>query len=261
VHLCKLKRGYNIVVAAEPKNKRKQVRGHCPNCGPARFAEIVAEYVDREEIERDGVWAETTSRILQCGGCKSVYFQDIYIFSEDYDYDDGPDGQPILSHNERITYYPAPSKRKRPDWLTFLGLEHSLFDLLVETYNALDVDACVLAAVGARTVFDRASQLLKVDSSLTFKQKLDLLHQLGHIGASEREHLDLLTGAGGAAAHRGWKPTTAQLNTVMSIVEALIYRTFVLDREVKKLKKQIPARRKRKKKDRATILARKDLAG
>lgn len=63
--------------------------------------------------------------------------------------------------------------------------------------------------------------------------------------------LRLLTDAGGAAAHRGWKPSTAQLNAVMSIVEAFIYRTFVLDAEVKKLKKQIPARQKPKKKNRS----------
>jgi hypothetical protein len=38
----------------------------------------------------------------------------------------------------------------------------------------------------------------------------------------------------------------------MSIVEAFIYRTFVLDAEAKKLKKQIPDRQKRKKKKRST---------
>jgi hypothetical protein len=30
--------------------KEKQVRGYCPNCGPARFADIVAEQVDDETL-------------------------------------------------------------------------------------------------------------------------------------------------------------------------------------------------------------------
>jgi hypothetical protein len=99
---------------------------------------------------------------LQCGGCKSVYFQEVYVFSEDYDYDEGPDGQPTMRYNERITYYPAPAKRKRPDWLTFLDIERILYGLLKETYDALDVDAHVLAATGTRTVFDRASDFSKL---------------------------------------------------------------------------------------------------
>jgi hypothetical protein len=188
------------------------------------------------------MWATTRSHILQCGGCKSIYFQEIYVFSEDYDY--GYQGE--ISYNERITYYPSPAKRSRPEWL-HRSIDNSLYDLLDETYNALNVDARVLAATGARTVFDRASELLGIDPALTFKEKLDLLHTNGHIGASERGNLDLLTDAGSAAAHRGWKPTINQLNTVMSIVEAFIYRAFVLDDEVKKLKSQIPPRQRREK--------------
>lgn len=230
----------------EPKAKPKQVRGHCPSCGPHRFADVVAEYMAREDIDDGEMWSHTTSRILQCGGCKSVYYQEIFVFSEEFDFVNGPDGEPEVRYNERVTYYPAPAKRKRPEWLTLLDIEAALFGLLGETYNALDVDARVLAATGARTVFDRASELLRIDPSLTFKEKLDLLHEQGHIGAAERGHLNLLTDAGSAAAHRGWKPSPKQLDTVMSIVEAFIYRNFVLDAEVKKLKNQIPVRRKRK---------------
>jgi hypothetical protein len=191
------------------------------------------------------MYAKTTSRILQCGGCKSVYFQEVYIHSEDYDYD----AEGHIRHNEKITFYPAPAKRKRPDWVSYLDLEEGLYVLMTETYNALDVDARVLAAAGARTLFDRASELLRIDPAVTFKEKLDLLRTSGHIGTAERDHLDLLTDAGAAASHRGWRPTPAQMNTVMSIVEAFIYPTFVLDAEVKKLKKQIPRRQipKRKK--------------
>jgi hypothetical protein len=83
-----------------------------------------------------------------------------------------------------------------------LDLDADLYSLLKETYNALDVDARVLSATGARTIFDRASELLKIDPALTFMEKLDELQKKGHISSSERAQLDILTDAGGAAAHR-----------------------------------------------------------
>jgi hypothetical protein len=178
--------------------------------------------------------------MLECGGCKTVFFQEEYMCSEDF----GPDGRP----EKRITYYPAPAKRKRPEWFSLVDLEAGLYSLLNEPYNALEVDARVLSATGARAIFDRASELLKIDPGLTFKEKLDRLQNKGHISASERAQLDILTDAGSAAAHRGWKPTADQLNTVMAIVETFIHRKFILEAEVKRLKGQIPQRKKRRKK-------------
>jgi uncharacterized protein DUF4145 len=159
------------------------------------------------------------------------------LFKEEYDI--GPNGP-----EKRITYYPAPAKRKRPNWFSLLHLESGLYSLLNETYNALDVDARVLSATGARTIFDRASELLGINPAGTFKDKLDELENEGHISSSERGSLDMLTDASSAAAHRGWEPTPNQLDTVMSIVETFIHRKFTLESEVKWLRGQIPPRQK-----------------
>jgi hypothetical protein len=45
---------------------------------------------------------------------------------------------------------------------------------------------------------------------------------MGKIGRSERETLEILTDAGGAAAHRGWKPTVKQLDTLMTVGEQFL---------------------------------------
>ena len=219
--------------------KVPQIRSHCPNCGPGRYANVLHLHKVTVDDEETGVWETIVSRMLECGGCKTVFFQEDYVFSEDI----GPDGP-----NTRITYYPAPAKRKRPDWFSLLDLEPGLYSLLNETYNALDVDARVLSATGARTIFDRASELLKIDPALTFVEKLNQLQNKGHISASEREHLGILTDAGSAAAHRGWKPKAKELDTVMSIVESFIHRKFILESEVRRLKAEIPRRKKRRKK-------------
>jgi hypothetical protein len=159
--------------------------------------------------------------------------------------DAGPDNVPI----PRITFWPVPSKRKLPDWAIELLSEDSvLYDLVIETYGALNNDAPVLAAVGLRTVFDRASEKMGVDPALPFDEKLDELEQMGKIGPSEKKTLETLTDAGGAAAHRGWKPTIAQLGTLMSIGKQFLHRTFILESEAQALKSKIPPRQKRKKK-------------
>jgi hypothetical protein len=191
-------------MAGEEK-ELKQVQGHCPKCGPQRYADVVGQYEATETDEVSGVWATTTHRMLRCGGCKTVYFQESYVFSEDYDYDHHPvTGDPMMEYNVKITYWPAPAKRARPEWLSDLfGVDRGLHDLLEETYNVLDVDARVLAATGVRTTFDRASELLGVDPSLSFNEKLDEFLSNGKIGGDERKHLAILTDAGGAAAHRG----------------------------------------------------------
>src|SRR5262249_6534359 len=153
--------------------------------------------------------------ILQCGGCDEIYYRKEVVSSENSDL------QPV------ITYWPAPSKRKRPSWTNELMEDWDLYNLVLETYTALDNDAPVLAAIGLRTVFDRVSEKLGLDPALGFGEKLDALLKSGKIGQSERATLEVLTDAGGAAAHRGWKPTIKQLDTLMTIGEQFLYRTII----------------------------------
>jgi hypothetical protein len=77
--------------------------------------------------------------------------------------------------------------------------------LLDSTYKALEHELGVLAAIGMRVVFERASELIGVEASKSFAKKLDQLRADGHIGAAERERLEVLTdvGWGGRAQRMG----------------------------------------------------------
>ena len=182
-------------------------------------------------------------------GCEEVFYRKDETCSEDMDVEVNPptgDYEHVLAR--RITYWPAPSKREPPSWAFDLQMEDSdLHELVSEMYTALNNNARILAAIGLRTVFDRASEKLGVDPALGFDEKLNALEQMGKIGRSERETLEVLTDAGGAAAHRGWKPTINQLDTLMTVGEQFLYRTIILEREAKALKAKIPPRQKRKK--------------
>ena len=98
----------------EDKKPREQVKAHCPECGPGRWADIVAEH--KEHNSHGLVWDQMNYRVLRCAGCRSVYFQEVYVFLEDYEhmYDDAT-GEDDIEYNERITYWPSPSRRKQPE--------------------------------------------------------------------------------------------------------------------------------------------------
>jgi hypothetical protein len=230
--------------ATSPPAPRK---GHCPQCGPDRFADVVGYHRAHDEDDRSGVWVATDYRIMRCRGCEAVYFQTDEVFSEDVDSGEDPNtGEYVDYTPHKITHWPAPSKRAQPDWASKLHvLDPDLAALFDDIYVALDNDLRVLAAIGIRTAFDRASELLGVDSGQGFAQKLKELVQLGKIGADERDTLDVLTNAGSAAAHRGWRPEPQELDTMMSIIEAFLYRTFILDRAAKSLKQSVPVRPRR----------------
>jgi hypothetical protein len=221
-------------------------KGHCPTCDAERHADIVGQHVDEGEDTESGIWGKSTYYILKCRGCETVYFREDHQHSEDWDHSHNPHtGEVETYYPVKTTYHPAPSKRSLPGWNWHLSiLDHDLDALTTEVYRALDADAPVLAAVGIRTVFDRSSQLLKVDPELTFAEKLDALVRSGAIGKDERDSLKALTDAGSAAAHRGWSPKPAHLNTMMSILENFLYRSFILKAEAANLSEAIPPRRK-----------------
>ena len=58
------------------------------------------------------------------------------------------------------------------------------------------------AAIGARTAFDRATEKLGIEPSLTFAEKLEKAKSDGLVGTNERNALEVMISAGSAAAHR-----------------------------------------------------------
>lgn len=215
----------------------KKIKGHCPKCGPDRSAFVKGELRQSSSAEVDGgqysVDFSETYRILECAGCDTAYCQRVLWCSEWGDAQDP---------GYEITYWPSTTKRQAPNWID-ADIDHDLQRILVEVYSALNNDMPILAAVGIRTAFDRATELLKIDPDLTFKQKLDMLVKEGLLSSSERRATAALVDAGSAAAHRGWVPEESSLQTMISILEAFLHREFVVKGGIEELVSAIPARR------------------
>ena len=237
---------------------RAILRGHCPDCDADRNAEVLAEDTNEGVDEPSGIWFKSTYSILRCLGCDRRYIRLVQLDSEDSSWDEDPHtGENFETLNERVTYWPSvPTPRtmhRRPEWLWLDPLEEEperhftsqypeLATLLHELYAALDNNLQILSAIGIRTVFDCASQLLGCHPNQSFPEKLKELTAGNKISGEEKEILSILTDAGSAAAHRGWKPTQADINSLLAALEHFLHRAFVLKHEVRRVKRNIPPR-------------------
>jgi len=217
----------------QPSRLEERIRkAECASCGGLRNCDIHGCYVERDDDDEEhGFWGKTTWYILKCRGCDYVFTQIVMINSEDYVYlnEEGEDTR--VEYNERLAYWPALSRRNRPEWMTDYGIDADnvgdLAHAMREVYGALENDLNNLAVIGVRTCFDIAAGILKVDPVLTFARKLDALVAANHIRQLDRERLEMVVEAGNATAHRGWKPEASHLKTIVDVLEEFVFDVFV----------------------------------
>ena len=65
-----------------PQPEPQIVRGHCPNCGSDRKAQVRCKHVVHSTDEDNGTSASDTGMILECCGCERIYFRKDRWFSE-----------------------------------------------------------------------------------------------------------------------------------------------------------------------------------
>ena len=139
------------------------------------------------------------------------------------------------------TYWPAPSRRKPPLWLVHLQ-DQVLRGLLEEVYEAIDADLRSIAAMGVRAALDRTFELAGADPAHGFAQKLAALEAQNVIAANEKKLLLIMTDAGSAASHRGWKPEPEELDSILAATEGLLQRVALLGPAAIKIRKRVPPR-------------------
>lgn len=241
---------------SENKSKQKPTvrKAYCSGCSGERNCDILGDFDDRGSDD-DMSWS-THWYLLRCRGCEHIFAQTISTNSEDIDYYYEEDGSTGGNYVETAKYWPAIAKRTRPSWIeniTIDGRPDRRLNLgLDELYGSLDSDLRMLAAIGIRTSFDVASELLGIDVNKTFKEKLTDLVSQGHIGALDQSRLETLVDAGSASAHRGWRPESEDLDTMMDVLEHFMNGAFVapeqrkkLDARVAEMKELVPVRKPR----------------
>lgn len=244
----------DLAPGSVPSDIRK---AECSKCGGVRNCDVKGAHLVTYHDEHYSSW--THWRILQCRGCENTFVQVVDTNSEDFTHYREQDGSEGMEYDQTIRYWPALSRRSRPNWMSEYGIigaegvdVETLDKVLIELYGALDNDLRMLAAIGVRTAYDTAAELLGVNPDFTFAEKMDELVREGKIGSLDRVRLETMVDAGSASAHRGWRPSPQELDAMMNLLEHFVEETFIvparkakLNAEAGKVKRSVPPRKPR----------------
>jgi len=203
------------------------LRSYCRQCGGERYHTTMAEKTRSwSEDDESGIQGGDTWSIVECGGCHAVTFVHSHWFSEDCDVTE--EGWVPILH--RDLYPPAPS-RKKPEWgthymLCFNSNELWMTNLHDDIYSAIGLKAYALAAMGARAIVDFVVTEKAGDDG-NFKDKLNRIREQGLITETQVDVVSAAFDAGSAAVHRGYRPTPADVNTLVDITESLLQQIYI----------------------------------
>ncbi|MBM6577024.1 hypothetical protein KCP91_11615 [Microvirga sp. SRT01] len=96
--------------------------------------------------------------------------------------------------------------------------------------------------MGVRALLNRTFDLAGADAGADFDTKLRQLRGAGTVGEAELETLRVMTDAGSAAGHRGWRPDPDQLDTILDAAEALLHCVAVQPARTARLRGAVPPR-------------------
>lgn len=228
---------------ARPRMKPMSVEKHkCPECSRETNCEVFAHIHDNDDHGSDGEFVTYSEHfMLKCRGCDRVFHEIKSIFSEDIHqigYDAA--GDPIYLDNFDYKYWPNVSRRSLPSWINDVE-DVKINNALREVYRSLQVNIPRLTAVGLRLVIDLVFEHLGIDGELTFKDKVKEFRKVPSVGTQFADEVSHMIEAGGAAIHRGWKPTTREIDTLFDGLEDFLKAQFSPREAVQVVK--VPARK------------------
>jgi hypothetical protein len=100
---------------ANPEPSSQVVKAHCNECGGERKAHKRASHTLNGN-DGESSWSNTYE-VLECCGCSNMSVRHTFWFSEWDQFESDPlTGQPRLVPGIKETYWPPPTKRRKPEW-------------------------------------------------------------------------------------------------------------------------------------------------
>ncbi|HED1792732.1 DUF4145 domain-containing protein (plasmid) [Citrobacter sp. RHB20-C16] len=223
----------------------KIFKAPCPSC-KRKCNTIVLGEKSKEWNEESGhdnyVYGKDDHKLLECCGCGTIFYYKKSWNSEHTYIDANGNEEAELSV---VTVPAIENPSLQPDWVSDIyAKDVVLFHILTEVYTAYAHHAFILAATGLRTAFDHTTSLIDIPPNDKFEQKVKAVFDKGYVSETERGHLAVVTEAGNAAAHRGWRPTKTQFESLLHVVEKFVQNVVLRDREIEKIGEAIPKKPK-----------------
>lgn len=228
------------------------VNEHCPTCDGERICDVhghvYAPWHWEDKYKGYSISGGVDHSLLQCRGCETIFHLHDSWHEEEIDRWYDHNGEEQAERVRTKVTHPKPASTTKPVWLDAIGkVDTQLQQILNEMYVAYDNDAYILTSIGLRTALDRGTEVLGIDPTKTFAEKLAELQDDGWIGSTEHDILEVITDAGSAAAHRGWSPDSKDVAQLLFAMEVFLQRAFMVGSKALKIKNSIPPKPKRRK--------------
>ncbi|MCF7622527.1 MULTISPECIES: DUF4145 domain-containing protein [Bacillaceae] len=189
--------------------------------------EFIREYTPDNTPEMQIDYAKGEWKIIECMGCEQISFYEVWVNSEDIDYNSGNLEETIRIFPNRETdfkqtnnYFVLPSKIK------------NIYKEIIETYNQnllLSCSACL------RAIIEAICSNVGIQGR-NIEKKINGLHEREYL---TKRHADILHEhrfLGNKALHELQIPTKQELEIAIQIVEHTLENIYELQDKVEELK-------------------------
>lgn len=212
---------------------------HCNKCCGMRTHNVLHTARSTWENETHEVNGSDTYDTVKCSGCGDIKLRLTAWNSEE--------------HEDYITYFPAAIFRREPIWFSQLWSKLGKNDqfiepLLKEIYTALQNGMPSLATMGVRALLEQV-MVTKAGDKGSFAKNIAAFQELGFVSIVQRKRLEAILEAGHAAIHRTFTPEVRDVITLLDITEHIIEAVYLHEELVQQLRKRIPPRPTKPKKN------------
>lgn len=199
----------------------------CRNCKGLRNHKLIHEVKTRGGDDNDYFqWIRKYS-IIECLGCETVSFLEIYGDTEMIAHNE--DGEPDYYFDNYI----YPLYLEESEELEYVHyIPDSIKVIYRETISAFKTNSYILTAGGLRAIIEAICNHLKIKKG-NLANRIDLLHNKGHLTLSESKRLHSIRFLGNDALHEIEKPKKDHLFILLDIVNHLLSNLFINDKILK----------------------------
>jgi hypothetical protein len=199
----------------------------CRNCkGLRNHNEIHQEKTRGEDDDNYFQWIRNFS-IIKCLGCETISFLEVYGNTEMVEYFE--DREPEYCFDKFI-YPNYLEKSNELDNQYFIP--ESIRIIYQETISAFKANSYILTAGGLRAIIEAICNHLKI-KKVNLAERIDLLHNQGHLTLSESKRLHSIRFLGNDALHEIVKPEKEHLYLLLDIINHLLANLFINDKKLK----------------------------